>query len=199
MEDLSLHILDILQNSTAAGASLIKVSISTGSKRELLMIAVEDNGCGMSEKTVREVTDPFVTSRKTRRVGLGLSLLKAAAEGSGGNMKITSAEGKGTSVEASFGISNIDRPPLGDVAGILTDVAVSSDQLDLEIVLESGEKVFRFETREIKERLGEVPISEYAVAKWIAEYLEEAVKEIFGGVLDEVDSRFGRNKEEDAR
>jgi len=187
LEDLSLHILDILQNSTAADATLIKLTIEADEMEDTLTFTVEDNGSGMSGQMVCEVTDPFVTTRKIRRVGLGLPLLKVSAEGSGGNLAITSEKGIGTRVTASFGISNIDRPPLGDVARTVTDVIISEPDLEFEVLFGYGEKVFRFDTREIKERLGEVPISEYEVASWIAGYLGEAVKEIFGGVLDEVD------------
>jgi hypothetical protein len=125
LRDISLHILDIMQNSTAAGATLIRVIIQADPLNGLLDITVEDNGCGMDRQFLARVTDPFSTTRNTRKVGLGIPLFKASAEQSGGSFGITSQKGTGTVVKSSYIIENIDRPPLGDIAGVMTDMAAA--------------------------------------------------------------------------
>ena len=115
MEDLSLHILDIVENSIKACAKKIEVKIIENKKKDLLTIEIIDDGEGMDEKTLKDVLDPFFTTSNTRKVGLGLPLLAQSAEESGGNIKIESKPGQGTKVKATFGYSHIDRRPLGDI------------------------------------------------------------------------------------
>jgi signal transduction histidine kinase len=115
MEDLSLHILDIVENSIRANAKKIEIKIIEEKKRDLLTVEIIDDGKGMDKKTLRNVLDPFFTTKNTKRVGLGLSLLAQSAEESGGSIKIESKPGQGTKVKAVFGYSHIDRKPLGDV------------------------------------------------------------------------------------
>ncbi|MEW6660965.1 MAG: ATP-binding protein [Bacillota bacterium] len=117
MQELSLHVLDLLQNSAEAGANRVSLQILEDSQRDLLVIVVEDNGRGIQPEMLERVTDPFTTTRTTRKVGLGLALLKATAESCGGNLEISSQVGVGTRVLASFQLNHIDRPPLGDIAG----------------------------------------------------------------------------------
>ena len=188
MKDLSLHMLDLVQNSISAQSSHTTVGIRADRGRGILEISVDDNGIGMDRELLQRVTDPFTTTRTTRRVGLGIPLIKASAERAAGGFEITSEKGKGTRIDAWFKIDNIDRPPLGDVAGTITDIIISEPSREFGLVLENGSDTFRFETKEIKEKLGEVPITEYAVTIWMKEYLNEGIKVIFGGVLDEIDS-----------
>ena len=115
MEDLSLHILDIVENSIRAHAKKIEIKIIEEKKKDLLTIEIIDDGKGMDKKTLKNVLDPFFTTKNTRRVGLGLSLLAQSAEESGGSIKIESKPGQGTKVKAVFCYSHIDRKPLGDV------------------------------------------------------------------------------------
>jgi len=119
MEDLSLHILDIVENSITAGAKKIKIKIIEEEKKDLLAIEIIDDGKGMDEKTIKKVLDPFFTTGNTKKVGLGLPLLAQSAEESGGSIKIESKPGKKTTVKATFGYSHIDRKPLGDVGETL--------------------------------------------------------------------------------
>ena len=119
MEDLSLHILDIVENSIAAGAKKIKIKIIEEKKKDSLTIEITDDGKGMDEKTLKKVLDPFFTTRNTRKIGLGLPLLAQSAEESGGSIKIESEPGKKTTVKATFGYSHIDRKPFGDVGETL--------------------------------------------------------------------------------
>lgn len=188
MKDLSLHILDLVQNSISAQSVHTIVGIRSDLNSRILEISVEDNGTGMDRELLEGVTDPFTTTRTTRRVGLGIPLMKASAERSEGGFEITSEKGKGTCIVARFNIDNIDRPPLGDLAVTIIDIIISEPSRELELVLENGSETFRLDSDEIRERLGEVPITEYAVVTWMKEYLDEGIKVIFGGVLDEIDS-----------
>ncbi|MCX7706798.1 MAG: ATP-binding protein, partial [Anaerolineae bacterium] len=119
MRELSLHILDALQNSLEAGATLVELTVDEDLAADRLTIVIRDNGRGMDEATLARVTDPFFTTRKTRHVGLGIPLFKAATERCNGDFVITSAPGKGTTLEATFQHSHIDRAPLGDMVGTL--------------------------------------------------------------------------------
>ena len=186
MKEIALHILDIMQNSTAAHADLINVTIREISGTGLLEARIEDNGCGMDSELLARVTDPFSTTRTTRRVGLGIPLFKASAEQSGGDFRITSEKGKGTIVTAGYRIDHIDRPPLGDLAGVITDMAAAWETVEIQLLLESRGRQFSFNSREIRRMLGEVPLTEFTVIQWLREYIEDGIKEIFGGVLSEI-------------
>jgi signal transduction histidine kinase len=115
MRTISDHILDIVQNSIKANAKLIEIIIEEDKNNDLYTLIIKDNGCGMDEKTLEKATHPFFTSRSTRKVGLGLSLLKQKAEGANGFFSLQSALNEGTEVKAVFQFSNIDRPPLGEI------------------------------------------------------------------------------------
>ena len=188
MRDLSLHILDIMQNSTAAGAGLIRATFRVKTEIGMLVVTIEDDGSGMDEKLLAVVTDPFTTTRTTRKVGLGIPLFKASAEQSGGSFEIESHRGSGTVVRAEFGVGNIDRPPLGDLAGVIADMAAAWPETDIQLILENGAARFEFSSHEAAGILGEVPLSELAVVRWLREYICDGIKEIFGGVLNEIDS-----------
>ena len=184
MRDLSLHILDIMQNSVVAGASLISLEIH--SENQKLRIVIDDNGCGMTSEMVEKVIDPFVTTRTTRNVGLGIPLLKEAAEVAGGFLKIHSEVGSGTRLEASFDIGNIDRLPLGNVAQTVTACVMSRPDIDLNLIFKSENGVSEISTLEIKKELEQVPIVTPEVMNWIEELINETIRNIFGGVLNEV-------------
>ena len=194
MRDLSLHLMDIIQNSVTAGAKLIETGFEACDGK--LVMTIADNGCGMDSELLARVTDPFSTTRKTRKVGLGIPLLKAAAERASGGLEIDSQPGLGTNVRACFDVGNIDRPPLGDIAETIAGVILSNPEILFKLRLKSPGGEFALDTGEIKERLGEVPIVELEVLTWIKEYVEEGITAIFGGVLDEIDSGIGRDKEE---
>lgn len=173
MEELSLHILDIVQNSVAAKAELIEVEIVEDIDADTLTITITDNGCGMSEEMVKKVVDPFTTGRKTRRVGLGIPLFKLAAELTGGDFGIESELGKGTRILARFGHSHIDRQPLGDIASTMHQLIVMNENTDFLYVHKVNGNEFKLDTREVKEILGGVSLAEYEVMVWLLEYLKE--------------------------
>ena len=172
MKDLSLNILDVTHNSISAGAGLIEVTVRE--EKDLLTISIKDNGCGISPEMLKTVTDPFTTSRTTRKVGMGLPLFKLAAEQSGGTLTIESALGEGTEVTASFFTSNIDCPPLGDM-GSTTALLAGALKEGMELVYTrvKDDKSFVFDTREIRAVLGDISLAEPDVQEWIRAYITE--------------------------
>jgi signal transduction histidine kinase len=131
VEDLSLHILDIVENSVTASAGEIRIKIVEDTAGDRLFLEIRDNGKGMDEETQKKVLDPFFTTRTTRRVGLGLPLLAQAARESGGNLELLSTPGRGTMVKVVFQLSHPDRKPLGDIAGTLGTILAGKPDLDL--------------------------------------------------------------------
>jgi hypothetical protein len=172
MRELSLHILDVLQNSLEAGATLVELVIEEDLTGDRLVIVVRDNGRGMDQATLARVVDPFYTTRKTRQVGLGIPLFQAAAERSNGSLGITSLVGKGTEVRAVFQHSHIDRAPLGDMTGTLLTFILGG-VCDLAYVHRVNDRQFTFSTAEIRAGLGEVSLSHPAVRGWLREYIAE--------------------------
>ena len=181
MRELSLHILDIIQNSIKAGANLIEITIKENVKKNYFIIEISDNGEGMDAEVKSQVTDPFVTSRKTRNVGLGLSLLKAAVERCEGEMIIDSIPGKGTEVQAIFRYDHIDRAPLGDIVNTITGLIGSNPEIDLIYKHIYNENKFELNTKEIRKELENIRLTHTRVLNWIKNYLEENLKNIRGG------------------
>lgn len=126
LEDLSATVLDISENSTMAGADTVEITINEDEKDDLLSLSVKDNGRGMTPEFVAKVTDPFTTTRKTRRVGMGLPFLRQSAELCGGGLSIESEVGVGTTVTATFGYSSVDRPPMGDMPSTVMTLVMGS-------------------------------------------------------------------------
>lgn len=176
-----MHILDIAQNSISAGASLVEIAVTEDEKQNVFSFSVSDNGKGMSPAFLKKVTDPFTTTRTTRRVGLGLPLLKAACRQAGGELDIWSEPGVGTRVTATFGYDNIDRQPLGDIAGTMMSLITLNPQIDFCYRHKVGENEFSADTREMKEILGGVPLSTPEVALWLAGYFKENIQNLYGG------------------
>lgn len=188
MRDLSLHILDIVQNSITAKASKIIIHISMDSKEEYLLLNICDNGVGMDLDTSVKVQDPFFTSRIKRKVGLGIPLLKESAIKCNGNFNIISKKNEGTKIIATFSINHIDRLPIGDIGETLIVALLSNPQISFILELNSEKGFFRLDTDEVAKSLGNVNITEFDVLQWLKEYIDEGIKNIFGGVLNEVDS-----------
>ena len=178
MKDLALHILDILQNSVTAGATLVKLRIEEVPSDNKYLVKFIDNGKGMDAETVKHVTDPFFTTRTTRKVGLGLPLLKQNAERTGGSMIIQSQPGKGTEVEVTFVYSHIDRLPTGDISGVLALTASSYPAIDFIYTHNTPDGTFVFDTVEIKETLGDLPINNPQVIAFMKDLISDNLKEI---------------------
>jgi anti-sigma regulatory factor (Ser/Thr protein kinase) len=173
MNDLSLHILDIVQNSITAGAALIGIDVIEDIPENRLTIRISDNGKGMSPEQLARVTDPYFTSRTTRKVGLGVPLFKQSAEMSGGYFNIESVSGKGTTVTAVFVRNHWDRPPLGDMANAMILLVSSNPALDFVYTYRYNEKTYIFDTREVKEALETVPINTPQVIRMLTEMIQE--------------------------
>ena len=176
MKQLSLYILDIAQNSLKAGAKNVKIELDIDHSKDLLTVIVDDDGCGMEKEFLQKVFDPFTTTRKERKVGLGLSLFKELAQQCGGDAKIESKKGIGTHVEGTFKISSVDLIPIGDIPSTIISLIISDSDVNISFVLKVDEKIFKFDTVEIKKVLDGVKISEPSVLKWLREYLIENLK-----------------------
>lgn len=160
MRTISDHILDIVQNSVKAGATLIEIIVREDWNEDLYTLEIRDNGCGMDQQTATRALEPFFTSRTTRKVGLGLPLLRQNAEQSGGQMTIASEPGKGTVVTAQFGYGHIDRPAMGDIAGVFILTAIGHPNCHFAYHHTTPEGDFALSTSELKETLGEVPLND---------------------------------------
>ena len=174
MKELSLNILDIATNSVKAGATLVKISIEQRANR--LTIIIDDNGRGMTREQVSHLSDPFYTTRTTRKVGLGVPFLKLAAEQTGGYVSIESVPAAesaqhGTTVTAVFDSSHIDFTPLGDIVGTLLTLIQGSPDMDIVFDHIVDDKKVHLDTRELRGVLGDVPLSSYEVLAWIKDYL----------------------------
>jgi len=176
LAELSMHIMDIVQNSISAGASLIRVRIHEDTKRDLLLIEVEDNGVGMDEETVKRVQDPFYTTKSYKKVGLGIPLFNQTAEHCDGTFEIKSEKGKGTLVRATFRRSHVDLPPIGNLKDTILTLVVGSPQVDFIFEIVKDNHTFTFDTREVKAELKEVPISHPEVVKFLDSFLDENLK-----------------------
>ena len=181
MQEISLNILDIAQNSIRADATLIEIDIAENIADDSFVFSIKDNGCGMSEEMVKNVTDPFVTTRTTRKIGLGIPLLRSMAQAAGGDLKIESRLGEGTVVTATFSHSHIDRQPLGDIASVISSLISMNPDIDFVYTHIFNESDFSLDTRELRSILGEVSFSEPSVALWIRDYVNEGLTEIYGG------------------
>lgn len=150
MEDLALHILDIAQNSLEAGASEIEIEIAEYPRDDRMIIKVRDNGRGMDPKMLARATDPFFTTRKTRRVGMGLPLMAEASKAAGGGLEIDSREGKGTTVVAKFQHRHIDRAPLGDIEATLMALLAGHPDTHILYRHQIGDQVFELDSQELR-------------------------------------------------
>lgn len=178
MEDLSLHILDIVENAIQAGASLIKIAIEEDLTKDRMRINIEDDGKGMEKKFLEKAFDPFVTSRTTRRVGLGLPLFHQAAKMSGGEVGVESEPGVGTKVSAVFQHSHIDRKPLGDMGQTLMTLIAGRPEIEIRYEHRRDDREYVLDTREIREVLQGVPINNPEVLSFIKEDIAKGLRSL---------------------
>lgn len=171
MKDLSMHILDIVENSIKAGAKQVEVELRYVDNRQ--EITISDNGCGMDAEMVKRITDPYTTSRTSRKVGLGLPFLKMNAEQTGGNLMISSVPGRGTTVKAVFMTDNIDCVPPGDLASSLSLLMTGNPEVNFVIRLIKDDDVFEVSSDEINEVLDGIPISHPKVGVFVRNMLKE--------------------------
>ncbi|HEY5586143.1 MAG TPA: ATP-binding protein [Ruminiclostridium sp.] len=187
MRDLSLHILDIVQNSIKANASVITIHMGEKAENKQLVLEIADNGIGMDNDFLTRVEDPFTTSRTTRKIGLGIPLLKESALKCEGKFSIYSEQKIGTKVFAAFLINHIDRLPIGSIGDTMITIISANPNIQFILLLDSIKGEFKLDTEEINKTLKGVNITEFAVLQWLKEYIDEGIQNIFGGVLNEVD------------
>jgi hypothetical protein len=178
MKELSLHILDIAQNSISAGATLVTIEIKESVKNDSLEISVKDNGCGMSEEFAKNVTDPFTTTRTTRKVGMGIPLFKLAAVQAGGDLSLETKQGVGTKITAAMQHGHIDRSPIGDMAETMVNLVSMNDSIDFVYLHSTDDGEAVLDTRQIREIMQDVPLSNMSVLAWIRDYVNENFSEI---------------------
>lgn len=178
MEDISLHILDIAENSVAAGATLIKISVIEDTVKDLLTVTIEDNGKGIPAEILQQVTDPFYTTRTTRKVGVGLSLLSQSAKEAGGDLNIESEEGKGTLITASFSHRHIDRKPLGNIADTFSVLIAGNPEIDFILVYRKNTAGFFLDTTELREGLDGIPLNAPSVISAIREHIKRSFEDL---------------------
>jgi hypothetical protein len=175
LRELALHLLDIAENGVSAQAKNITIEVFENSSDDRLIMSVIDDGKGMDAEMVAKIIDPFVTSRTTRKVGLGIPLLKAAAESCNGFLKIHSATGKGTRVDVEFKNSHIDRMPLGDLASTMLTLTICSPEVHWILNYKRDDKQFIFDDAPIKLELGDIPLCEPSILSFVRKVLEEGV------------------------
>ncbi|MCW3786184.1 ATP-binding protein [Plebeiibacterium sediminum] len=178
MRDIAMHILDIIGNSVRAKATLIEVSVIEKSKDDKLVLIVKDNGCGMDDKMIANALDPFFTSRKTRKVGLGIPLLQQNAQLSDGALIIKSKIGEGTTLEATFVRSHIDRPPLGDLPSTISLMISGNPSVEFVYTHVLDKEQFVLDSREIKQILEGVDITQPNVVRFLTQMVDENLTEI---------------------
>lgn len=187
MRDIALHVLDLVQNAVEAGARRVELTVEEDAAADTLTVTVIDDGKGMSEEMLRQVRDPFFTSRTTRRTGLGLPLLDMTTRQAGGRLDIISHPGQGTTVRAVFQLSHLDRPPLGPLEETVTDIIVANPALDFTFHHCRNGRFYTLSTRDIAAALGDIPLSHPQVLTWLHGYLSSQRAILYGGARHEDD------------
>lgn len=180
MEELSLHILDIVENSVAAKASLVKIEVYLNKNENILYIKIRDNGVGIDKELLKQIESPFYTTKKERKVkvGMGIPLFKFNALQSNGDFKIDSVKGEYTEIFASFELNNIDRPPLGDIYSTILSIILGHQDIDFEILIVNDGKQFFFNTKEIKDVIGDIPYTYPDVYEFLSNTIKQGLTEI---------------------
>ncbi|MBR2989134.1 MAG: ATP-binding protein [Clostridia bacterium] len=183
MTELALHILDIAKNSTRAKAKNVTISVFVSTTQNSLVIEIADDGTGMSEELLARVTDPFSTTRTTRKVGLGIPLFKQSSELCGGEFSIKSKLGEGTVTRASYVLNHFDRVPLGDLAGSIAILIGGSPEVDFTLDYRVDDRRYLFKTAEVREILEGIPLNEPEVLNYIQDMMAENIENINGGII----------------
>ncbi len=181
MQELSMNILDVAENSVRAGACLVEITVDESPSSDLLSVTVSDNGCGMTPEQVKNVIDPFYTTRSTRKVGLGVPFFKMAAELTGGKLEIQSTVGKGTFLKADFVRSSIDLMPLGDINETICTLIHCNPNIDFVYKRLYNGAEMTLDTREFRLILHEIELNDPKISKFIREYLAENTSDLLAG------------------
>jgi anti-sigma regulatory factor (Ser/Thr protein kinase) len=178
MLELSLHILDITENAVRAQAQTVRITLTEEPAMDRFMLEIRDDGKGMSADELKRALDPFYTTKKVRRVGLGLPMLAQAAENAGGCLEIESKPGEGTTVTVTFQLNHIDRQPLGDVPSTLVTLIMGNPDIHFVYRHQRGQDVYILDTDDIKTEIEDVPINHIEVLKFIKQDVAEGLKGI---------------------
>ncbi|PKM50242.1 MAG: ATP-binding protein [Firmicutes bacterium HGW-Firmicutes-7] len=178
MKELSLHILDIAQNSVRAKAKNIEITVKELIKENILEFSIEDNGTGIPNEIFKTIKDPFTTSRTTRKVGLGIPFLNDTCILCSGHLDIQTEIGKGTILKAYMMYDHIDRPPLGDITSTIVGLVTSNEDINIHYRHFFNNNIFEFETNEIKDVVGEIPLADINIYQWMKEFVKENIQEI---------------------
>ncbi|MFV0425080.1 MAG: ATP-binding protein [Bacilli bacterium] len=178
MNDLSMHIMDIVYNSIKAKATLVEINLNYNTNSDILLIEIKDNGTGIEEERLNDITSPFTTSRTTRKVGLGLSLFKLTAKQADGNLKITSEFGKYTQVTVTMKKSHIDCIPIGNLGEAIYLLTINDTNCEIKYSSSVNQKSFTYDSIEIKELVGDEIKVNLDVIEWIKSYINENNREI---------------------
>ncbi len=178
VEDLCFHLVDLVQNSVAAGASVVCIGLRSRPGRDELTLEVGDDGRGMDRPTLRRVQDPFFTSKGFKKVGLGIPLLKATSESCRGDFRITSRPGRGTRVRARLRPGHLDCPPLGDLAGTLLVLITTLETIDLRFTFTGERGSFSISSATARREAGGLPLSHPDVYRFLKEFLRQGLQEL---------------------
>jgi len=170
--------MDIAENSVNAGAARVEISVVEDLNKDKLSISIADDGRGMDTEMVRRVTDPYITTRTTRKVGLGIPFLKEAAEACQGGLQIESQPGAGTKINVDFQRSHIDRMPLGDLPATFLNLLIGYPQVNWVFTYQVDRRIFQFDDREVKETLQDVPLSEPSVIAYLNQTISSGIREV---------------------
>ena len=178
MKELAMHVYDLMENSTAANSTEVKLTIRDSLKDNIYAFTIEDNGKGMTPEFMAKVTDPYTTSRTTRKVGLGLPLIKMNTENCGGGMKLQGEVGKGTRLDFWFQHNHWDRPPMGDLAGTIVMLCAAHEDIHIIYKHITDEGEFVFDTDEIHEALDGMSMNDVKVMGWLKDMVQENLEAI---------------------
>lgn len=185
MREMSLHILDLVQNSIEAGATTVKLEIFEDIVKDSMVVRVSDNGRGMNKKMLQLVIDPFITTRTTRRIGLGLPLMDMSTKRCGGYLNIDSTQGEGTTIEAMYQHSHLDRPPMGNLVETIKSILVANSELQFSYHHTVNGKSLIVSSQEIADILEGVPLTQPDVLIWLHGYLSDNIANLYGGAKNE--------------
>lgn len=174
MNDLSLHLLDIARNSVRAKATEILIRFEEAPSQDCIGFLIRDNGCGMTPEQVQQATDPFFTTRTTRRFGMGLPLLRQSAEQAGGALELHSEPKKGTETRVRFRISHLDCPPIGRLANAVALIICGHPGCRIHFEYRYEDRIFRLDADELREALDGIPLEDPRVVRWTEELIQES-------------------------
>ena len=177
MQDLAMQIMEIMQNSISAHASAITLQFTDSMKDNRITFKISDNGSGMSEDTVKKITNPFITSRMTRKIGMGLAFLKQTCDQCDGSLEIVSRLQKGTAVTAVLRRDCIDTPPTGDLGELMMECIQANEKIAYRFEYRSDQGCFSFDTDSVVKELDGVSICEPNILLWIKEFVNQGIQQ----------------------